>query len=234
MKYDDKLKSLNSIYELVRLADIISRLILGASFLNMMLLICIYNIEPIIWKIMLLLTQILLFIWVFSREVTLNKVNIKIKTVFDKNGPGFLSRAKVNKTPGSFKQDVEIPSGTWMFGELHTIGCKFAHIHTISYGKQPIDLKTRGYFTGLFDANGQPIFEGDILALGNNDYPFGDVEFHPNGYFFINTGYGNTSREMSFRSLGEMLSYRDRDVKFTFHIIGNIHDNPELLKGGEK
>lgn len=90
-----------------------------------------------------------------------------------------------------------------------------------------VEPETIGEFTGLTDKNGAKIFEGDILDT-------------PNGKWLVvavRGGFGVVRR--SFMS--------DYDAKMGFHsglsepqntayteenaeVIGNIHDNPELLE----
>ena len=82
-----------------------------------------------------------------------------------------------------------------------------------------IDIKTVGQYTGLNDKNGNKIFEGDIVDfLDRSD---GD------GYGVVR--YDENETEFEFesdnicRSLG---SYFPKNIE----VIGNIYDNPELLK----
>lgn len=92
----------------------------------------------------------------------------------------------------------------------------------------PIDKNTIGQFTGLYDKKGKPIYEGDIVALPSQDIAFGIVTWHDNGYFFIDNSDGVwRSFGNDFRTLGEFMNLGD-DHKIK--VIGNIHDNPELLK----
>lgn len=91
-----------------------------------------------------------------------------------------------------------------------------------------VDPATVGQFTGLVDKNGREIYEGDFINYDGSTWG-GVVQWHPNGYFFINDSYGKKYPSCdSYRSLGDMLDGRPLVV------IGNIHDNPELMKGGNK
>lgn len=74
--------------------------------------------------------------------------------------------------------------------------------------------ETVGQFTGLFDKNGKKIFEGDIISgLGNTyvcRWDEGNVEF--------TVFDGNESFGLAYAAYPCM------------EVVGNIHDNPELLK----
>lgn len=87
-----------------------------------------------------------------------------------------------------------------------------------------VDLETVGQFTSLTDKNGKKIFEGDILQfdyigenLGVNGISVCEFE---NGKFGVKWG-----SHKEFVCL-------DGFANTTLEVIGNIHDNPELLKGG--
>ena len=79
--------------------------------------------------------------------------------------------------------------------------------------------ETVGQFTGLTDKNGNKIFEGDILRFYNGE------EF--SNYEVI--WFGNAYKVLME---GEMEIQDDLDLFFCEHseVIGNIHDNPELLE----
>lgn len=85
-----------------------------------------------------------------------------------------------------------------------------------------IDTKTVGQYTGLNDKNGNKIFEGDIVDF--SDRSDGD------GYGVVR--YDENETEFEFesdnicRSLG---SYYPKNIE----VIGNIYDNPELLKAAK-
>ena len=85
-----------------------------------------------------------------------------------------------------------------------------------------------GQFTGLTDKNGQKIFEGDIVAFTAEDelwephYYQGFVYFC-DGAFWVDCGKDNDDNDVLF-SIGHAL-LADKNIQ----VIGNIHDNPELL-----
>ena len=87
---------------------------------------------------------------------------------------------------------------------------------------------TVGQFTGLVDMNGREIFENDVIGV--NGIPAGIVSWHYNGYYFIDDNLGEDLVSNSYKPLGEMIEY-SKINKIDFEVIGNIHDNPELLKG---
>ena len=114
-----------------------------------------------------------------------------------------------------------------------------------------VNPETIGQYTGLKDKNGKEIYEGDILHIKqyeNNGYRiFGsDVSFP--SCFTLDECKGKLLREGNglvyftegCMCVGDMyISALFGDMRcsfplFEFEIIGNIHDNPELIKEEEK
>lgn len=110
----------------------------------------------------------------------------------------------------------DIETGEWVFGDLHTL-CDKPHIHTdkskFPYaGKRSFVIpETIGQFTGLLDKNGKKIFEGDVIKCGMRLYV---CEFIEGGF--------------EFRDLSDSQLILKAIVNISC-IIGNIHDNPELI-----
>ena len=91
-----------------------------------------------------------------------------------------------------------------------------------------VDPETVGQYTGLTDKNGKKIFEGDIVNLkGNPAYPsWGFVDYnalvvYSDGAFSAIDG---TEENHGLRR------YNFTRAELDVEVIGNIHDNPELLE----
>lgn len=84
----------------------------------------------------------------------------------------------------------------------------------ISFG---VETETIGQFTGLTDKNGKKIFEGDILDVMHQ------------GVFECRWDEGNFEFGLSNNKESFGIAYVSTNDIF---VIGNIHDNPDLLEGG--
>ena len=91
--------------------------------------------------------------------------------------------------------------------------------------------ETVGQYTGLTDKNGKKIFEGDIVhVLGNQDVSDLKSVNYNALIAFLDGGFcaiDGTIEEHAVRR------YAPARMDFDLEVIGNIHDNPELLEGGE-
>ena len=82
--------------------------------------------------------------------------------------------------------------------------------------------ETVGQYTGLTDIHGVKIFEGDIIEA-HLDELFPDLA---TTLIVVWSDYGWFGRDMD----GNVDSLERKWVSDFFEIIGNIHDNPELLE----
>lgn len=86
----------------------------------------------------------------------------------------------------------------------------------VPYNSRFVDLKLL-QSTGLADKSGKEIFEGDILS---DD---GVVSFH-NGCFHVGLGRPGDIRDEGSGLGWDLVPYDQK-------VIGNIYENPELMKG---
>lgn len=120
-----------------------------------------------------------------------------------------------------------IDNGEWVYGDLvqkAEYGFCWRGIMSQNIGEtQTVIPETVGQYTGL-TANGTKIFEGDIVKSpfsGKKLYTF-SIQFFEGGFYAFPEENPDTQRLWKYRISGENKKMR---------IIGNIHDNPELLRG---
>ena len=117
--------------------------------------------------------------------------------------------------------------GKWIEGDLlQYLGYGKVHIvqHHLGAGGQEVIPETVGQYTGLTDKNGKKIFEGDIVDCWSEGVNAkGTVQQRKDGLWII---YPNWQKYITWGLCPN--EFGNTDVK----VIGNIHDNPELLKGG--
>ena len=117
----------------------------------------------------------------------------------------------------------------------------FGNLKKVAGKLYKVDPETVGQYTGLKDKNGTMIFEGDILEV-KNKITYNTVikygEYTPD-YFIklleLNRGTATTSKFYGLYC--ETLGKENKELVITnstqyFKVIGNIHDNPELLERG--
>ncbi|HEM0436283.1 TPA: hypothetical protein U0T29_001364 [Listeria monocytogenes] len=119
-------------------------------------------------------------------------------------------------------------SATFIFADERKGASTLTYAHFIINNMHAIDEKTIGQYTVLKDKKGKKIFEGDIVAFSEDDfhvfnsqveyfsedgYPAFDIKV-PSTYYFDS----NVFSEVSMSGLYEI------------EVIGNIHENPELLE----
>lgn len=131
----------------------------------------------------------------------------------------------------------QIINGDWVEGNLLVpdLSNRDTQIlmSTDTYCIRNVIPSTVGQYTGLTDKNGKKIFEGDIVKITDRNVCFETmavIEFgNPNGLY--NWGWQLKPLENKPFAI-EILHWVDMEDSGAFiEVIGNIHDNPELLKG---
>lgn len=122
-----------------------------------------------------------------------------------------------------------IHTGNWAEGNLNTFRANrnttYTFISNKSAGSCEVIPETVGQFTGIYDKNEKRIFEGDIVKDNNGQKGYIAFLEQEAGWVIVwkkhDSRMGHRSRRCAY------------DYDCTLEIIGNIHDNPELWKGGE-
>lgn len=122
----------------------------------------------------------------------------------------------------------------WVYGDLRHYA-RNPHtekwtIHDPSTGLETdIDETTIGQFTGLYDKNGKEIYEGDVVRTMFSEKPFGVVVWHSCGYFYVCENWSADIKESDHLPLGHLMQQVIEGEKVEIEVIGNIHDNKDLL-----
>lgn len=133
-----------------------------------------------------------------------------------------------------------VKDGKWIYGNLadysftvlrNTINKKVIFSNIVCFATDnfgfvvndcEVDPATVGQCTGLSDNNGKEIYEGDIVVYGSHCKHIVEFKHGMFGYTIMDgwfVGYGGNSN----------FTFNPLDKSNEHEIIGNIHDNPELL-----
>ena len=117
-------------------------------------------------------------------------------------------------------------SYTCFNGDEHRIYTGYAETDCGDYYPEWFNVipETVGQFTGLYDKNGKRIFEGDIVTgLFLHSMPVNGVVAFRDGSFGLLWDRAGAETFTPFTSM----------CNVQYEVIGNIHDNPELLNERE-
>lgn len=111
----------------------------------------------------------------------------------------------------------------WFYGDLvHSADKKRTAIlvnDKDSYDECEVVPETIGQFTSLYDCDGKEIFEGDILDFNGLTV---EVRFVRGAFALLVNG--NLDDEL----------YGDCRTDLFANVIGNVYENPDIMKGGKK
>ena len=122
-----------------------------------------------------------------------------------------------------------LDNGEWVYGFLTCYTEKVSAIqhwnekgHLTGYGTDPESV---GQWTGLVDRHGKEIFEGDVMVcrqyIGGN---FIDYCIERGFVEMLHGAFGLHRKQGYYRPFKDWLE------AYEYEIIGNIYENPELLK----
>lgn len=93
-----------------------------------------------------------------------------------------------------------------------------------------IHKDTVGQFTGLKDKSGKEIYEGDIISV-NGKYPK-LIKYIDEWASYCLANLTDLGCDLKTRHWQQVSPCWWTDYKREIKVIGNVYDNPELLKGG--
>ena len=112
----------------------------------------------------------------------------------------------------------------WVYGLLWHNNEKSAAIYSDKHDRLCwVKPETVGQFAGLTDKNGKRIFEGDIAKRTNKD----------GTHTLYEVVWDNELFAPMFQLIGSCSGFFVVGMNEFVEVIGNIHDNPELLNGTE-
>jgi len=113
-----------------------------------------------------------------------------------------------------------VDNGEWAYG-LPSLNARYYAIRWLDDGvfRSPsVIRKTVGQFTGLLDKNGKEIYGGDIIKITTSGNYNAVIVWNEETCAF-------SAKAIHFRTISDHLFGANIS-----EVIGNIHDNPELLE----
>lgn len=111
-----------------------------------------------------------------------------------------------------------IDNGEWVEGYLNYNSTRKQYyiMDDVDTFPIPVHKESVGQYTGLTDKNGDKIFDSDVVDILTENEEVGIVTYDE-GFFYV-------------KADGFSVDFRNNINGNDLLIVGNIHDNPELLK----
>lgn len=116
-----------------------------------------------------------------------------------------------------------LDNGEWLYGSLVILNGRYFIFDDAN--RHEVDPTTVGEFTGLKDKNGKEIYEGDVIRS-----PLSEDKTRPHRIFYHTGNAVFMGALVDRKELCYLRLDQDWIYKFGKEVIGNIHDNLELLK----
>lgn len=142
-----------------------------------------------------------------------------------------LFRGKICRDCKGVTTQKKYKQGDWAFGDLSHTNYNPPLIDQSNDDPVPVDPATVGQYTGLTDKNGKRIFEGDIIKV-----TWGFAGRKPVvSYLFVEFAKGifetkHIKKNKSYGMLSTYVSKEVGDCGVFCEVIGNLHDNPEMME----
>ena len=118
-----------------------------------------------------------------------------------------------------------LDNSEWVYGDLlrmHGVPYIYPDPAPDGWNDYEVIPDTVGQFTGLLDKNGKEIYEGDIIISEDYEHAKHYIGYREDDAMFV--AYIVATRPLDFFAVRQ--DWLDVTNKI---VIGNIHDNPELL-----
>ena len=153
-------------------------------------------------------------------------------------------RGKICRDCKGVTTQKKYKKGDWAFGDLSHTNYNSPLIDQNNDDPVPVDPATVGQYTGLQDSNGKRIFEGDIVRMHGNPDDIAEICFGEFGCVDIELEaktdrvHGWYYKPLKTDAMSQVEPFcwefqiNDMWIKGTeMVVVGNIHDNPELMEG---
>ena len=121
-----------------------------------------------------------------------------------------------------------VDNGEWIEGYLYCLSERhnpFIMVKNKCGESHEVIPETVGQYIGLCDKNGKKIFEGDYIVCSQSIESNHIDEYIEMGYVEMKHGAFGLHRKQ-----GYYRPFKDWLEDYEYEVIGNIHDNPELLE----